>query len=80
MIVQKCFADAIKYVATSRAEDATLEARLHDNDIGVSTNTACGWLRFKHFAALCDVEWDATAVSVVSVDDSEPKVIVERCQ
>lgn len=78
-IAQKCFADAIKHVAASRAEDAALEARLRDSDIGVSMNTARGWLCFKHFDVHCGMGTVAS-VSAVSINDSESSVDVEHCK
>jgi hypothetical protein len=79
-IAQKCFADAIKHVAASRAEDAALEARLHNSDLGVSVNTARGWLCFKQFAVHCNKWWNVSSVSAVSVNDSESSVAVEQCK
>ena len=78
-IAQKCFADASKHVAASRAEDAALEARLRDSDLGVSMNTARGWLCFKHFDVHCDMGTVAS-VSAVSINDSESSVDVEHCK
>ena len=76
-IAQKCFADAIKHVAALRVEDAALEARLRDSDLGVSMNIARGWLYFKRFATHSD---SRSSVSEVNVNDSELSVDIEQCK
>ena len=62
-------------VADSRAADAALAERLRRSDLGISANTARGWLCIEHL----DVETDDFArVNAVRVNH-EPSVAVEQC-